>query len=128
VSVEVSYDRTSIGVGEQLTATVGVALNRPGVAPLVELGLGLPPGLSLIPNDLDALQAQGRIAHYERVGGQIILYLVNLSSEEPVSFSYRLRATYPLAVRTQATYAVDIANPQRPAVRPPVEIEVVANR
>jgi hypothetical protein len=128
VSVEVGYDRTSIGVGEQLTATVGVALNRPGIAPLVELGLGLPPGLSLALGDLDDLQAQGTIANYERVGGQIIVYLTNLSSEEPVGFSYRLRAMYPLAVLTQSTYAVDIANPQRPAVRPPVEIEVVTSR
>jgi hypothetical protein len=125
VSVEVSYDRTSLVVGEQLTVTVGVALNQPGVAPLVELWLGLPPGFDLHVGDLDDLQSSGTIAYYERVNGQIVVYLENLSAEEPMRFSYRLWAKFPVSVRTQATYAVDVANPQRPAIRPPVELEVV---
>ena len=120
-----SYDRTVVTVGETITATVDLMLNRPGVAPLVALEIGLVPGLDLAVGDLDDLVANGTIVSYERVGERVAIYLLDLSSEQPVRFSYRLRARFPLAVVTQPTYAVDIANPQRPAVRAPVEIEVI---
>ena len=125
LSIEVSYDRTSVVVGETITATVGVMLNRPGVAPLVSLDLGLPPGLVLETSDLDALVSGGTIARYERVGGRLQVYVRDLSSEQPIRLHYRLHARTPLSVWTQPTYGVDIANPQRPAVRAPVEIEVL---
>jgi hypothetical protein len=126
VSVEVSYDRTSLLAGEWLTVTVGVALNRPGVAPLVELDLGLPPGFDLDVGSLGDLRTEGAVAHYERAGGRLVVCLTDLSSEEPARFHYRLRAGFPMSVLTGPTYAIDVANPQRPAVRPPVEIEVVS--
>jgi hypothetical protein len=123
VSVEVSYDRTEVVVGERIAVTVGVMLNRPGVAPLVVLELGLPPGLDLVAADLD-----GEIARYERVGERLVVYLSDLSSERPLQFGYHLLARYPLSVVTQPTTAVDVANPQRPAVRAPVAIEVTAEQ
>jgi hypothetical protein len=104
---------------------VGVMLNRPGVSPLVALELGLPPGLDPVTRDWDTLVANGAIASYERVGEQIVAYLADLSAERPVRFAYRLQAGFPLRVKTQSTRAWDLANPQRPAIREPVEIEVL---
>jgi len=126
VSLEVSYDRTSVKVAGTITATVGVTLNRPGVARLVVLELGLPPGLAPVMEDWEVLVERGVIAHYERIGEQIVAYLTDLSAEQPVQFSYRLRARFPLSVKTQPTRAFDVANPQRPAIRQPIEIEVLA--
>jgi len=74
--------------------------------------------------DLERLVANGVIARYERAGERLRMYLVGLSNEEPVRLTYRLRAGFPLRVLTQPSYGVDIANPQRPAVRAPVAIEV----
>jgi len=124
ISLEISYDRTSVRVGETITATVWVMLNRPGVAPLVEVELGLPPGLGLVAEDWEALVQSGIISQMRQGEGLITFYLTDLSDEEPVRFSYRLRARFPLAVRTLPSLAVDIANPQRPSVREPVKIEV----
>ena len=124
LSVEVSYDRTSLLVGETITATAVVMLNRPGTAPLTLLELGLPPGLTLVEADLERLVADGVIARYERAGERLRVYLMGLSSKKPVRLTYRLRAGFPLRVLTQPSYGVDIANPQRPAVRAPVTIEV----
>jgi len=124
VSLTISYDRTSVTVGETITVTVGVMLNRPGVSPLVALELGLPPGLDPVTRDWDALVADSVIASYERVGERIVAYLADLSADRPVRFAYRLQARFPLRVKTQLTRAWDLADPQRPAIREPVEIEV----
>jgi hypothetical protein len=125
ISLEISYDRTSVEVGETITATVWVMLNRPGVAPLVAVELGLPPGLALIEEDWTKLIESGIAAQIREEEGLITLYLTDLSAEEPLRFSYRLRARFPLIVRTLPSRAVDVANPQRPSIREPVEIEVV---
>ena len=95
------------------------------MAPLVALEIGLVPGFDLALGDLDKLVASGAIVRYERVGERVMMYVLDLSSEHPIRLSYRLRARFPLVVVTQPTYAVDVANPQRPAVRAPVEIEVI---
>jgi hypothetical protein len=124
LSLEINYDRTSVSVGESITVAVGVMLNRPGVAPLVSLELGLPPGLTLAEADMDRLVAEGVIGGYERVGERLHVYLQDLSSEQPVRFSYRLRAGYPLRVLSQPSSGIDAANPQRPAVRAPVQVQV----
>jgi hypothetical protein len=124
LSLEISYDRTSVAVGEDITVSVGVMLNRSGVAPLVALDLGLPPGLTLREADIDRLVAEGTISGYERVGERLRVYMQDLSSEQPVRFGYRLRAGYPLRVLSQPSSAIDVANPQRPAVRAPVQVQV----
>jgi hypothetical protein len=124
VSIEVTYDRTSLEVGESVTATVGVMLNRTGTASLVALHIGLPPGFSVMRTDLNALVSSGKAAHYELMDQKLLVYLHKLSTEEPVEFSFRMRAKYPVRVLTPPTYALDVANPQRPAVREPIEITV----
>ncbi len=100
-------------------------LNRPGVAPLAVLELGLPPGLELVEGDWQDLVGSGIVAQYERVGGQIVAYLTDLSADRPVHFVYHLRGRFPLSVKTLPTRAYDAANPQRPSVREPVRIEVI---
>ena len=125
VSIEISYEPTSLHVGEIATATVGIMLNRQGSAPLTVLELGLPPGMDLLTSDLDELAAKGVIAHYEQRPGHVRVYVRDLSAEQPASFRYRLRARFPLSAKTQPTRAYDLANPQRPAVREPAQIEVV---
>jgi hypothetical protein len=125
VSVEVSYDRTTLRVGEKLTVTVGVVLNRPGKAQVVLLELGLPPGLEPIVEEWDRLVVDGPVARYQRVDEQMLVYLADLSAEQPIQFAYHLHARYPVVVQTQPTRACDLANPQRPAIREPTRIEVL---
>jgi hypothetical protein len=124
VSVEIRYDRIKLVVGETITATVDAMLNRPGLARLAVLELGLPPGLEIVEREWDELVESGSIARYRRDGERVIVHLADLSAEAPVRFSYHLRAQFPLAVRTLPTRAYDAANPGRMAVREPVRIEV----
>ena len=128
VSLTTSYDRLSLIEGQVVTVTVGATLNRAGVAPLVILELGLPPGLEPLLEDWRARVAEGTIAGYELQEASIRVYLADLDAEQPVRFSYRLRAVFPVDVRTLPAQAFYLADPTRPTLRAPVEIEVVPER
>ncbi|MBN1584300.1 MAG: hypothetical protein JXA89_26560, partial [Anaerolineae bacterium] len=124
VSLALSYDRTAIDVGQMVVITAGINLNRPGVAPLVMVNLGLPPGVEPIMQEWQEMLETGLVAHYERTETHIRAYLTDLSSEKPANLVYRLKGKTPCAVLTQPTWALDIANPQQPTWREPVKIEI----
>jgi len=121
LTVDVSYDRTELSVNDSVNVTVDVTLNEAGSR--VEWGLidlGIPPGFTVQSEDLAALveeynsvtdKEQPTIERYELTGRQILVYIGNLSAEQPISFSYRLKAKYPLVAQTPASNAYDYYNP-----------------
>jgi uncharacterized protein YfaS (alpha-2-macroglobulin family) len=137
VSIQVGYDRASLAVNDTLAVNVKVQLNQPGArAEQAMIDLGLPPGFSLESGDLDALverykdqlpeYAGVKVQRYELTGRQILIYLTNLSADEPLEFSYHLRAKYPLRVQTPASSAYDYYNPARQGGAAPQLLEVQA--
>jgi CD109 antigen len=74
---------------------------------------------------LSRLVEQGVISRYELTGRQIIIYLENLSSDQPVHFSYRLRARFPIRAQTPATTAYDYYNPTEQTIKEPLKIVVI---
>jgi uncharacterized protein YfaS (alpha-2-macroglobulin family) len=138
VSIDLKYDRTQIAVNDTVNVTVTVKLNEKGAhvdSALVDLGL--PPGFTLLSEDLDALvasyQKMGKdytgatIQRYEQTPRQILVYLANLSEGKPLTFSYRLRARFPLSVRSPASSAYDYYNPSTSGEKAPQPIVVVEN-
>ena len=123
VTIDVAYDRTELAVDETILVKVTVSLNQPGgVAESAIIDLGLPPGFSLLSEDLAAQVARyndvpldyefARIERFETTPRQIIIYLTNLSNGKPLEFSYRLQAKYPLRVQAPASNAYDYYNPE----------------
>jgi uncharacterized protein YfaS (alpha-2-macroglobulin family) len=123
VTIDVAYDRTELTVDETILVKVTVSLNQPGgVAESAIIDLGLPPGFSLLSEDLAAQVARyndvpldyefARIERFETTPRQIIIYLTNLSNGKPLEFSYRLQAKYPLRVQAPASNAYDYYNPE----------------
>jgi len=122
VTIDVAYDRTELAVDDTVEVSVRVSLNeKGGVADQAIVDLGLPPGFTVETDDLSRLVARfddvppdyayATVERYELTGRQIILYLKNLTSDEPLSFSYRLRAQFPLKAQTPASTAYDYYNP-----------------
>ncbi len=122
VTIDVSYDRTELAVDDTVGVDVSVSLNEPGSsAEQTIIDLGLPPGFTVETEDLDRLVARfqdvpedypyAQVKRYELTGRQIILYVTNLTAEQPLSFSYRLRASFPLVAQTPASTAYDYYNP-----------------
>ncbi len=136
VTIEVLYDRTELKVDDTVQVDVTVTLNEPGRAEWVLIDLGIPPGFIVKTEDLNALvnrfedvpedYAFPTVERYELTGRQILVYIGGLSSEHPLSFSYRLQAKYPLIAQTPASIAYDYYNPDVNGEQTPIEIVVIA--
>jgi uncharacterized protein YfaS (alpha-2-macroglobulin family) len=135
ISIDVSYDRTQLSTDDILTANVSVALNTEGSR--VEwaiIDLGIPPGFSVETQDLDKLIELGqqqpsesngaKIERYELTGRQMILYISDLSFDHPLSFSYQLRAKFPISAQAPSSSVYDYYNPEVSAEQAPVQIVV----
>ncbi|MBN1148034.1 MAG: hypothetical protein JXA78_12320 [Anaerolineales bacterium] len=123
VTIDVQYDRTELAVDDTVEVKVTVTLNEPGGrAESALIDLGLPPGFTVLSEDLAALVARfddvpedyafPTIERYELTGRQILVYISNLSYGAPLEFSYRLRAKFPLSAQTPASNAYDYYNPE----------------
>jgi len=124
MTIDVDYDRTALVVNDTVTVDVGVKLNTPGVVKMALVDLGVPPGFTVLTEDLSVLVEQGVIARYELTGRQIIIYLEDFSSERPLRFSYRLRARFPMRAQTPPSSAYDYYNPADLTMRAPLEVTV----
>jgi len=124
ITIDVDYDRTALTVNDEVTVDVDVRLNREGVVRMALIDLGVPPGFTVLTEDLSRLVEQGIIARYELTGRQIIVYLEDFSSEAPLAFSYRLRARFPMRAQTPPSSAYDYYNPGNLTVQPPLEVTV----
>ena len=124
ITIDLDYDRTHLSVNDEVTVDVGVRLNREGVVKMALIDLGVPPGFSVLTEDLSRLVEQKVIARYELTGRQIIIYLEDFSSESPLRFSYRLRARFPMRAQTPPSSAYDYYNPADTTTRAPLEVTV----
>jgi hypothetical protein len=124
MTIDVGYNRTTLAVNDEVTVDVGVRLNKEGVVKMALIDLGVPPGFTVLTEDLSRLVEQGVIARYELTGRQIIVYLEDFSSESPLRFSYRLRARFPLRAQTPPSSAYDYYNPTDTTVKAPLAVTV----
>jgi hypothetical protein len=124
LTIDVAYDRTALAVNDEVTVDVGVRVNVEGVIKMALIDLGVPPGFTVIAEDLNRLVERGVISRYELTGRQIIVYLEDVSSETPLRFSYRLRARFPMRAQTPPSSVYDYYNPDTATVRAPLEVVV----
>jgi uncharacterized protein YfaS (alpha-2-macroglobulin family) len=96
-------------------------INEEGLqADSVLIDLGLPPGFDVQTEDLDTQIARDlpaddggpTLERYELTGRQILIYANHLRYGQPLVFSYRLRAKFPLIAQTPANTGYDYYNPE----------------
>ncbi len=124
VDIQLAYDRTTLAVNDEVGVSVGVRLTKEGKARMTLVDLGVPPGFSVVTEDLDAAVEAKRIARYELTGRQIIVYLEEFSSKQPVSFKYRLKAKFPLRAKTPSSTVYDYYNPTVGSTLAPLQLTV----
>ena len=105
MTIDVDYNRTALQVNDKVTVDVGVRLNQKGMVKMALIDLGVPPGFTVLTEDLSKLVEEDLIARYELTGRQIIIYLEDYSFETPLYFSYLLRARLPRRAHTPASLA-----------------------
>jgi hypothetical protein len=86
--------------------------------------LGVPPGFSLDRESLEKLKADGVIERYSATARQAILYFREIRSGEPVAFDLRMRARYPVRVKTRPAAVYQYYEPGLRDETEPVELVV----
>lgn len=124
MEITVKYDRTQLEVNEILTAEATVQWKGPGIAKMVIVDLGIPPGFEVIAEDLAKLVEAGVVQKFNLTGRQIICYLEQVAPNSPVTIRYRLKAKYPIRAQSGASTAYVYYNPEVKASAQPVTLQV----
>jgi hypothetical protein len=127
LSLEVTYDRTNLGVDETVSVHVMASYNVPGEkASMIMIDLGIPPGFDLVTEDLAALvQENPHITRFEQRGRQLSIYVDELAHGAPLTFSYRMKAKYPINGQTPESRVWAYYNPEVEAITKPIQLVVV---
>ncbi len=126
MSIEVKYDKTELAVSDTVGCKVTVTNNRPAAAKMVIVDLGLPPGFTVLTEDLNALVKDKVMEKYSLTGRQIIVYLREVPAEQPVTLKYRLMARFPIKAKAAKSVAYEYYDPDVRDEAPPQEILVTA--
>jgi uncharacterized protein YfaS (alpha-2-macroglobulin family) len=130
LTIDVRYDRTSLAQNDVANATATVKSNLRQTAKMVMVDLGIPPGFDLLTEDLETYKAQsagkgsGRLEKFSMTATQAILYFDSIGGGDTVTLKYRLRAKYPMRVKTFASRVYEYYDPSVGATARPVEMEV----
>lgn len=124
LSLEISYDRTTLQVDDMVTATVRLQNADRRFADQVMVDLGIPPGFDLVREDLDALVEQQVFARWESTQRQLVLYFTFVPEGEAIEFSYRLIARDPIRAEAPVSRIYSYYNPEVGSAAEPIEFEV----
>jgi len=124
VDIQVRYDRTTLAVNDEVRVTATVRLTKEGSARMTIVDLGIPPGFTVLTEDLDTVVRAKTIARYELTARQIIIYLEEFDSKKPITFTYRLKAKFPLRAQTPSSTTYDYYNPGVTATQAPLLLTV----
>jgi hypothetical protein len=132
LSIKVDYDRTHLAQDDLAAATVSIKNNLPKTANMVMVDLGIPPGFDLLSEDLQAYveksasERNGRLEKFSLTATQAILYFDSIASGDTITMRFRLRAKYPIRVRTFQSRVYEYYDPDVSSVARPVQLEVSA--
>ena len=132
LSIDVSYDRTTLAQNEVATAKVRVTNNTPATAKMIMVDLGIPPGFEPSGEDFAALVDEsrnkkgGKLEKYTITAKQVILYFDGLNARQRMEFSFKLRAKFPVRAQTFSSRVYEYYNPTVENKTKPVEMTVVA--
>jgi hypothetical protein len=124
MTIDVRYDTTDLKAEDLLTCRATVRYNQPGTANMTIVDLGVPPGFEIVPDAFQALKDKGVIARYSMTGRQVILYFETIEGGKPVEFTYRLRAKFPVKVKTPPSAVYQYYEPEVRGEAQPVELIV----
>ena len=127
ITLTVDYRQRRISVDQELTAEVTMCYNGQHPTFMLIVELGIPPGFSLAPPAFADLLEQRKIENYSIGPDKVVLYLGEVQPQSVFRCRYRLRARYPLNVKTPKSLAYEYYAPDIRRESTPVELTVIAN-
>ncbi len=122
LSIDLTYDKTDIEVGQTMTARCTVANRTTQTAPMVMLDLPIPAGFSVETDDLEKLVSSGVAARYQITPRTVIVYLRSLKPDAPLTVTYRLKATMPVQITVPPARVYEYYDPARQGVSTPTSL------
>lgn len=113
LTIDLSYDRADLAVGDTLKATATVTNRMPQAAPMVILDLPVPAGFAVEGADFAKLVEAGAIAKFQVTARQVIVYLRGLEPGKPLKLEYRLHATMPVKVSVPPARVYEYYDPAK---------------
>ena len=124
LTIEVAYDKTTLAQDDIARVTVTVKNNTDKTAEMPLIDLGVPPGFTVIPDELDAAVKEKQISKFTLAQRQIIVYVEKLGPAATLTLHYALKARYPVKAQTPRSAAYPYYNPEQAGVAPPRLITV----
>jgi uncharacterized protein YfaS (alpha-2-macroglobulin family) len=124
MSIDVKYDKTTLAQNDTATVTVTIKNLTRAIVEMPLIDVGLPPGFTLVPDDLEKAVAAKTISKYTPAARQIIIYMEKLDPGRTVTLTYGLKAKYPIKAQTPDSKAYAYYNPEKAARSAPQRIVV----
>jgi hypothetical protein len=124
IDLDVSYDRTSLLVGESVRATVVAVNNDAGTRDQVIVRVGRAPGFVPDTADLDAIVARGAASRYEVRATDVTFYLMGLGADESRDLSFRLTPNLAVTALAPASSIYPYYDPSLERTLEPIEFDV----
>jgi len=97
MTLEVIYDADNVEIDDIVNVTATVRyLGRPGSSGMMIVDVGVPTGFVPVQPSLEALVEAEKISRFEIAGRKVILYLDGLSSGEERTFTFQVKARFPV--------------------------------
>jgi len=124
LSIEISYDKTTLQVDDIVTATATITNNTDAVARMVLVDIGMPPGFDLVSDQLQAAISETALQRFELAGRQLILYIERIEPATPITLTYQLKAKFPMEGSTGPASVSNYYEPETKTTTEPQEFVV----
>jgi CD109 antigen len=114
LKINVNYDTTRVEVNDLVKVSVDLEYNPPieMKAEMVVLDVSVPTGFSPVAESIDKVIAgNDNIKRYEIAGRKVIFYIEDMQPGDKVSFSFDVRALYPVTAKGVSSQAYSYYNP-----------------
>ena len=97
MALQVTYDADNVHVDDIVDVTVTVRyFGQAGDSGMMIVDVGVPTGFIPLSESLDALVEDGSISRVEVAGRKVIFYVDNLASGEQRTFTFQVKARFPV--------------------------------
>jgi uncharacterized protein YfaS (alpha-2-macroglobulin family) len=97
MTLEVDYDADHVEVDDIVTVTATVRyFGLKDATGMMIVDVGVPTGFATVAESLDALLADGTVTRFEVAGRKVIFYLDGLRQGEQRTFSFQVKARFPV--------------------------------
>ena len=96
MTLEVTYDADHVEVDDIVNVTVIVRYLGVSDSGMMIVDVGVPTGFEAVRESLDALTEAGAISRFEVAGRKVIFYIEGLASGEERTFTFQVKARFPV--------------------------------